>query len=88
MCTFVYKDINSQTMGKKRPDDLGSHFRMHTKKNGDNSKQKQNLGVKIKNDGEGNGNPLQYSCLGKSMGRGAWQAAVHGATRLSLCARG
>ena len=27
--------------------------------------------------GEGNGNPLQYSCLGDSMDRGAWQAAVH-----------
>ena len=24
--------------------------------------------------GEGNGNPLQYSCLGHSMNRGAWQA--------------
>ena len=24
--------------------------------------------------GEGNGNPLQYSCLGNSMDRGAWQA--------------
>ena len=23
--------------------------------------------------GEGNGNPLQYSCLGKSMDRAAWQ---------------
>ena len=28
--------------------------------------------------GEGNGNPLQYSCLEKSMGREAWQATVHG----------
>ena len=28
--------------------------------------------------GEGNGNPLQYSCLEKSMDRGAWQATVHG----------
>ena len=27
---------------------------------------------------EGNGNPLQYSCLGNSMDRGAWQATVHG----------
>ena len=27
--------------------------------------------------GGGNGNPLQYSCLEKSMGRGAWQASVH-----------
>ena len=29
--------------------------------------------------GEGNGNPLQYSCLENPMGRGASQAAVHGA---------
>ena len=28
--------------------------------------------------GEGNGNPLQYSCLGNPMERGAWRAAVHG----------
>ena len=27
--------------------------------------------------GEGNGNPLQYSCLENSMDRGAWQAAVY-----------
>ena len=27
---------------------------------------------------EGNGYPLQYSCLGNSMARGAWPAAVHG----------
>ena len=28
--------------------------------------------------GEGNGKPLQYSCLGNPMDRGAWQATVHG----------
>ena len=28
--------------------------------------------------GEGNGYPLQYSCLKNSMDRGAWQATVHG----------
>ena len=28
-------------------------------------------------DGEGNGNPLQYSCLENPMGRGAWQSPVH-----------
>ena len=36
--------------------------------------------------GEGNGYPLQYSCLENSMDRGAWQATVYGAksqTRLS-----
>ena len=30
--------------------------------------------------GEKNGNPLQYSCLGNPMDRGAWCAAVHGIT--------
>ena len=28
--------------------------------------------------GEGNGNPLQYSCLGNPMDRGDWWATVHG----------
>ena len=28
--------------------------------------------------GVGNGNPLQYSCLGNPMDRGAWWATVHG----------
>ena len=30
--------------------------------------------------GEGNGNPLQYSCLENPMDRGAWGATVHGVT--------
>ena len=30
--------------------------------------------------GEGNDNPLQYSCLENPMERGAWKAAVHGVT--------
>ena len=30
---------------------------------------------------EGNGNPLQYSCLGNPMNRGAWWATVHGVTK-------
>ena len=38
--------------------------------------------------GEGNGNPLQYSCLENPMDRGAWQTIVHGVaknrTRLKL----
>ena len=32
---------------------------------------------------EGNVNPLQYSCLGNSMDRGAWWAIVHGITKES-----
>ena len=31
--------------------------------------------------GGGNGNPLQYSCLEKSMDRGAWPATVHGVSK-------
>jgi len=31
--------------------------------------------------GEGNGNSFQYSCLGNSMDRGAWQATVHGVAK-------
>ena len=31
--------------------------------------------------GEGNGNPLQYSCLGNPMDRGAWWATAHRVTK-------
>ena len=31
--------------------------------------------------GEGNGNPLQYSCLENPMDRGAWWATVHGVSK-------
>ena len=34
-----------------------------------------------KRPGEGNGYPLQGSCLETSMDRGAWQATVHGAAK-------
>ena len=33
--------------------------------------------------GGGNGNSLQYSCLGNPKDRGAWQATVHGITKES-----
>ena len=32
----------------------------------------------VRSPREGNGNPVQYSCLENPMDRGAWQAAVHG----------
>ena len=31
--------------------------------------------------GEGNGYPLQYSCLENSMDRGSWQATAHGVAK-------
>ena len=39
------------------------------------------LGGGLCTGGEGNGNPLQYSCLENSMDGGAWQATVHGVTK-------
>ena len=35
-----------------------------------------------KSPGEGNGNPLQYSCLENPMARGSWWATVHGLQRV------
>ena len=35
-------------------------------------------------DGEGNGNPLQYSCLENTIDRGAWQARVYRVTESDM----
>ena len=39
-------------------------------------KLKKKINWQKKKNGEGNGNPLQYSCLGNPMDRGAWWATV------------
>ena len=44
----------------------------------------QSLGQEDPLEKEGNGNPLQYSCLENSVDRGAWQATVHGITKTQL----
>ena len=36
-----------------------------------------------RSSGEGYGNPLQYSCLGNPMDRGAWWTTVHGVAKES-----
>jgi len=33
---------------------------------------------------EGNGNPLHYSCLENSVGRGSWRATVHGISQARI----
>ena len=35
----------------------------------------------VRSPGEGNGSPLQYSCLGSPTDKGAWQARVHGVAK-------
>ena len=37
----------------------------------------------VRSPEEENGNPVHYSCLRNSMGRGAWQATFHGITKES-----
>ena len=39
------------------------------------------LHVKMGYNGEGNGNPLQYSCLENPMDRGTWWATVYGVSK-------
>ena len=41
----------------------------------------QHSGKKSKTFGEGNGNPLQYSCLENPMDGGAWRATVYGVAK-------
>ena len=38
---------------------------------------RQEIQVRFLGQEEGNGNPLQYSCLENPMDRGSWQATVH-----------
>ena len=40
--------------------------------------------MQVQSLGEGNGNPLQYSCLGNLMDRGAWCAKVHWITESDM----
>ena len=44
------------------------------------------LGSK-RSPGEGNGNPLQHSCLEHPMARGAWRATVHGVAESGMTER-
>ena len=46
-----------------------------------NSRDSGSIPGSGKSSGVGNGNPLQYSCLGNLMDRGAWWATVYGVTK-------
>ena len=66
------------------------HTELYTNPGSPNGSVVKNLSAKARDaglipglgrsPGEGNGNLLQYSCLGNPMDRGAWQATVHGVT--------
>ena len=46
-----------------------------------NAREVGSIPMSGRSPGEGNGTPLQCSCLENPMDRGAWQAAVHGVTK-------
>ena len=50
----------------------------------DKNLKKEYIYVCICITGEGNGTPLQYSCLENPMDRGAWWAAVHGVAKSQI----
>ena len=64
----------------------GLPWRLNGKGSASNTGDRGSIPGAGRSPGEGNGNPLQYSCLGNPMDIGAWRATVHGVkvlTRLS-----
>ena len=71
MCVYIYKGFPDGSDGKESACNSGDQGSI------------PGLG---RSPGEGNGNPLQYSCLENPMDRGAWQATVHGVTNIhTMC---
>ena len=54
----------------------------NTKEIDESTKSRKYFKIAFFRNGEGNGNPLQYSCLENPVGRGAWWAAVLGSHRV------
>ena len=52
-----------------------------SKESGCNAGDSGSIPASGRSPGEGNGYPLQYSCLENSTNRGAWQAIVHGVAK-------
>ena len=61
---MFFKDFPGCTVVKNLPTNAG------------NTRDVSSIPVSGRSPGGGNGNPLQYSCLGNFMDRGAWQATV------------
>ena len=83
------KQSRVKTPGADNPGEAINQIWVHTLNVG-GSEVKKRLGSipgSGRSPGEGNGNPLQYSCLENPMDGGAWWATVHGVvksrTRLS-----
>ena len=77
----IKKGMNSKSMSVVRSSLLGLPWCLSSKKSPANARDKGSIPGLRRSPGEGNGNPLQYSCLGNLMDRGAWPATVHGVTK-------
>ena len=64
------------------PCDLGFPRRSFGKESVCNAGDPGSIPASGRSPGEGNGNPLQYSCLENPVDRGAWQATVLGVARV------
>ena len=53
----------------------------HGKESAYNAGEQGLIPGSARSSGEGNGSPLQYSCLENPMGRGAWRATVRGVAK-------
>ena len=74
---FIWNTILSN-QGRQIPLESGFPGGSASKESACNAKDSgSGLAGSEKSPGEGNGNPLQYSCLENSMDRGAWWASVH-----------
>ena len=60
------------------PDQLGFPVSLVVKNLLANARDADSIPGSGRSPGEGNGNPLQYSCLENPMDRGTWWATVHG----------
>ena len=65
LCMYMYKGFPG---GKKKSVEINPPA---------NTGDFGSIPVSCKSPGGGNGNPLQYSCLGNPTDRGAWRATVH-----------
>ena len=90
LCTHTYTLTHTHTVGASL---VCTHTDTHTHRSGfphssvgkESACSVGDLGLipgLVRFFGEGDGSPLQYSCLENPMDRGAWRATVHGVTRV------
>ena len=67
--------------GVQEGGDICTHMAQMVKNLPANSRDSGSIHELERFSGEGNGNPLQYSCLGNPVDTGAWQATVQGVAK-------